>query len=190
MKHVTTAVCGLAAMALPAAASAHTLGTGGAGLLDGLAHPLAGIDHLLAALAVGWWAAQGARRRLFLAPAAFAAAMIGGAALALAGVALPHVEAGVVASLLVLGLMVALAIRLPAPAGVALIAAFAVFHGHAHGGETPVAAAAALYALGLVAATGALHAVGIATHLVARRAWLTRAAGAATTATGLILAAG
>lgn len=175
-------------MTLPAAAAAHTVGAVG-GLLDGLAHPLAGIDHLLAALAVGWWAAQGERRSLLLVPAVFVAAMIGGAALALAGVALPRVEAGVSASLLGLGLMVALAIKLPVSVGAAVIAVFAVFHGHTHGGETPAAAALGLYALGLVAATGALHAAGIATHLVVRRAWLTRVAGAATAAAGLILAA-
>lgn len=190
MKRVTTAACGLAAMALPAAAAAHTFGAGGAGLLDGLAHPFAGIDHLLAMLAVGWWAAQGDRRRLLLAPAAFVAAMIAGAVLALAGVALPHVEAGIAVSLLGLGLMVALAIRLPIAAGAAVIAVFAVFHGHAHGGEMPAAAAPVLYGLGLVVATGALHAAGIASDFVLRRPWLTRAAGAATAATGLVLAAG
>jgi len=189
MKRFTTTTCGIAAMGLPAAAVAHTLGAGGAGLLGGLAHPFAGIDHLLAALAVGWWAGQGDRGRRLLVPVGFAAAMIGGAALALAGVPLPHVEAGVAASLLGLGLMVALAVELPVAAGVALIAAFAVFHGHAHGGESLAAAAPALYALGLIVATGALHAAGIATHLIARRAWLTRAAGAATAAAGLILAA-
>jgi len=173
---------------VPAAAAAHTLGTGGVGLVDGLAHPLVGIDHLLAALAVGWWAAQGECRWLFLVPAAFAVAMTGGVALALAGVALPHVEAGVVASLLVFGVLVAFAIRLPAQAGVVLIGAFAVFHGHAHGGATPAAAAPALYVLGLLGATGALHVAGVATHLIARRGWLTRAAGAATAAAGAIFA--
>lgn len=190
MRRVTTAICGLAATAIPAAAAAHAFGAGGAGLLDGLAHPLVGIDHLLAMLAVGWWAAQGERRCLLLVPAAFITAMIAGAVLALAGVALPHVEAGISASLLGLGLMVALAIRLPLSAGTAVIAVFAVFHGHAHGGEMQAAAAPVFYGLGLVVATGALHAAGMATDLVVRRPWLTRAAGAATAVTGLVLAAG
>lgn len=190
MKRILTVVCGLAALAAPVAAQAHVLGAGGAGLAEGLAHPIAGIDHLLAILAVGWWAAQGAGHRRWLAPACFLLALLVGAAVAGAGLALPHAEAVIAASLLGLGGMVALRVGLPLSVGVTVIAAFALFHGHAHGGEMPAAASPLLYGLGFAVTTAALLAAATGVAVAVGRPWLVRAAGAATAAVGLVLVAG
>ncbi len=128
-------------------------------LTAGLAHPLAGADHMLAMLAVGLWAASMGGRALWLVPAAFVGTMLAGYGLALAGLALPAVEPVVLASTVVLGLAVAMAAR-PSPAVAAtLVGGFALFHGHAHGTE-PGASGALAFGAGFVAATAMLHAVG------------------------------
>jgi urease accessory protein len=101
---------------------------------------------------------------------------------------LPAVEPGIMASVLALGLLIAFAVRLPAPSGMALAALFALFHGHAHGAEIPAAADPLLYGAGFVLATVALHAAGIALGWGAARLLspaLTRAAGAAVATAGL-----
>lgn len=174
------------------AAHAHTPGAAGAGLAEGLAHPLLGIDHLLAMVAVGLWAAQLGGRALWLVPASFMTMMVVGGGAALVGLALPAVELGILGSLLVLGALVAAAARLPVAIGATLAGFFAFFHGHAHGAEMPEAASAALYALGFVTATGLLHGAGVAAGLFvqsARARWIVRAGGAAVAATGLVLLA-
>jgi urease accessory protein len=119
-------------------------------------------------------------------PLVFMAVLAFGAVLAFAGLALPAVEAGIAASLLVLGLLIATAARLPVAAGAAIAAVFAVFHGHAHGAEIPQAIAPWLYAAGFVLATGVLHAAGIGAgrQWLARRPWLARATGLALSAGG------
>jgi urease accessory protein len=179
-----------AALAASAAgpAAAHTFGADGAGFAAGLGHPLFGLDHLLAMVAVGVWAAQLGGRATWQVPAAFVYALVLGAALALAGLPLPAVEPGIMASVLALGLLIAFAVRLPAPSGMALAALFALFHGHAHGAEIPAAADPLLYGAGFVLATVALHAAGIALGWGAARLLspaLTRAAGAAVATAGL-----
>ncbi len=160
----------------------HTTVTGFAG---GLTHPLSGLDHLLAMLAIGLWAAQQGGRALWAIPAAFVGAMAVGGGLALAGLSLLHVETGIAASVLVLGLLIATRRQWAAPVGMAIAATFAVFHGYAHGLEMPQAASPALYALGFVLATACLHGTGIAGSLVGRRA--VQLAGAGIAATGLAL---
>jgi urease accessory protein len=160
----------------------HTTVTGFAG---GLAHTLSGLDHLLAMVAIGLWAAQQGGRALWAIPAAFVGAMGLGGGLALAGLSLPHVETGIAASVLVLGLLIATRRQWAAPVGMAIAAAFALFHGHAHGLEMPQAASPALYALGFVLATACLHGAGIAGSLVGRRA--VQLAGAGIAATGLAM---
>jgi len=189
-------VCGLALgvvaalLAASSAAQAHTFGAAGAGFAAGLIHPFGGIDHLLAMLAIGFWAAQQGGRSRWVLPGAFLAAMASGAALALAGVALPAVEAGVAASVLVLGLLVAAAARPSLAMAATLTALFAVLHGHAHGGELPMAASPWLYGLGFVVATAALVGLGTAVagaSRVAGRAWVARGAGAGVAAAGLAL---
>lgn len=142
------------------AAFAHT-GHGAEGLLAGIVHPMRGADHLLAMLAVGLWAGMRGGRAAWAWPASFVAFMIVGGALGAAGVRLPFVEAGIVLSVLVLGAMIGLGARLPVLAGAALSAAFAVFHGWAHGAEMPLDASGFAYGAGFVAATATLHGLGL-----------------------------
>lgn len=164
----------------------------GAGFASGVAHPFMGVDHLLAMIAVGLWAAQLGGRALWLVPGAFVATLAAGAALAFAGVAIPAVESGVTVSLLVLGILVTLAVRLPVAVGSAIVAAFALFHGYAHGSELPQAASPFWYAGGFVLATIALHALGMTAGVLwrGRHAWLLRAAGLSVLGGGIWLLAG
>jgi len=187
----------LALLLLAAPAGAHTFGADGAGLAAGLAHPVLGADHLLAMLGVGLWAALIGGRAAWLLPLLFPAAMVAGAALALAGAALPGVEAGVALSVLLVGLGVALAWQPGLGAASVLVAAFALLHGHAHGAELPEAASPVLYGLGFVAATLALHGLGLGLGVAARRLGrgpdggrLARAGGSAIAAAGLLMLVG
>lgn len=158
------------------------------GFAAGLAHPLTGLDHLLAMVAVGLWASQKGGRAFWLWPASFVAAMGTGGALGMAGIAFPGIEPAIAASLLVLGLMIATLTRLPLAAGAALIAAFGLFHGNAHGLEAPASAASALYALGFVVSTATLHVLGLGLGLMARdRQVLVRAAACLVALTGAAL---
>jgi urease accessory protein len=162
---------------------AHTGHADGGSLVTGLLHPLLGLDHLLAMLAVGLWASRMPGRSRWLLPAAFVAMMAGGSALAWSGLAVPFVEPGIAASVLLLGLALAFSLRAPLPAAVCAVAVFALWHGAAHGQEMPAAAVPQLYAAGFVAATAALHALGVG--LGARlRPSLLRAAGAMMAAMG------
>ena len=145
---------------LSGAALAHP-GHAPASFATGFAHPLGGLDHLLAMLAVGLFAARQAGAARLLLPAGFVLAMLAGAGLGALGLALPAVEAGIAASLLVLGLLVALAARLPLTASLALVAAFALFHGHAHHAEMGDATLLG-YSLGFALASATLHAAGLA----------------------------
>lgn len=152
----------LAGMLVPFGAFAHILNDAG-GWAAGISHPLLGPDHLLAMLAVGFWAAQMGGRALWAVPLTFVAIMGGGALIALAGIPLLSVESGVAASVLALGLLVAFAIRLPLAAGMTLTGAFALLHGHAHGAELPAMVSPWIYAAGFLMATGLLHVSGIVT---------------------------
>lgn len=140
------------------------------GLLAGLGHPYSGLDHLLAMLAVGLWAAQqkgdGA---LWKIPLAFVASMVAGGLLGYAGLPLPHVEAGIAASVLLLGLLIAFALRLPNAAAMALVGVFALCHGHAHGAEAPLAGSLASFVLGFSLATASLHGAGLVAGGLLRR---------------------
>lgn len=172
----------VAVFSLLPAAYAHSFGAdSGAGFVVGFAHPFLGLDHLAAMVAVGLWAAQRGGDGAWRVPLAFVAMMVVGAALAFAGAGLPAVEAGIGASVLVLGLLLAAAVRLPALAAMALIGAFAVFHGYAHAAELPLTASPWLYAAGFLLATAILHATGWYTGraLRAELHWATRAAGLA-----------
>lgn len=178
----------LAALCLFAGtASAHP-GHAAAGFAGGLAHPFLGLDHLLAMIAIGLWAAQQGGRALWAVPAAFVGAMGLGGALAWLGGALPHVETAIALSVLVLGLLVATQRRAPVIVGMGIAGVFALFHGYAHGLEMPQNASPALYALGFVVATVCLHGVGIAVSLIGRHAM--RLAGIGIAATGLTLLLG
>ena len=113
---------------------------------------------MLAMVAVGLWAGLNGGRALWAWPVAFVGVMLAGGALGMAGVAVPMVEPGILASVIVLGLLVLTAARLPVALGAALVGVFALLHGHAHGAELPTEAAAATYAAGFALATALLHA--------------------------------
>jgi urease accessory protein len=188
MKHSRTlALTVLCLIAGPA--SAHTGNHLVTGFTSGLTHPLSGLDHLLAMVAIGLWAAQQGGRALWLVPAAFVGAMMMGGGLAWAGVALPLAETGIAASVLVLGLLVATQRQWTLTAGMAIAAGFALFHGYAHGLEMPQAASPALYALGFVLATVCLHGVGIAGGLLGRRAMQVAGIGIAATGAAMLVLA-
>ncbi|TSE04915.1 HupE/UreJ family protein [Mesorhizobium intechi] len=158
----------------------------------GFMHPLSGVDHMTVMIAVGLWAALKGGRAIWAWPAAFVGVMLAGAALGMAHVPVPFVEPGILASVVALGLLVALAVDLPVSAGVAIIGLFALFHGHAHGTEVPENADGLEYMAGFAVATALLHAVGIAAALGlgTRFRGLARVAGAACAAIGIGLAFG
>jgi urease accessory protein len=146
---------------LHTAAFAHT-GGDGAGIVAGLAHPFSGLDHVLAMVAVGLWAAQLGRPAVWVLPLTFPAVMAVGAVLGATGMALPWLEIGIAGSVLVLGAAVALAWRPVVVASAALVAAFALLHGWSHGAELPQAGWALAYGAGFILATLALHGTGLA----------------------------
>jgi urease accessory protein len=153
----------------PALAQAH-VGVGStSGLAAGLVHPITGLDHLAAMIGVGLWAAQRGGRAMWLVPLAFVLVMSLGGALGMAGIAIPLVEPGIVASLLVIGVLVAAAVRLPLVASVLVVGLFALFHGHAHGAEMPETAAGLAYGAGFIVSTALLHLVGVGLGVAAGR---------------------
>jgi urease accessory protein len=176
-------------MLVASPAWAHTEGGQAAGLLAGLRHPVSGLDHVLAMVAVGLWGAQLGAPAIWLLPVVFPQLMAFGGFLALVGVPLPGVEIGIASSAILLGSMVASEARPRLGLAALVVAGFAVFHGHAHGTELPAGESGLLYSVGFVFATGCLHACGIAIGLIHR--WrrgrqALRAAGGAIAAAGLI----
>ena len=184
----------LVATAMPA--FAHTGVGAHGGLAAGFTHPLLGLDHLLAMIAVGLFAAARGGKALWLVPLAFVAMMAGGGALAMTGIQVPMVELGIALSVVVLGAAVALRLSLPVAGAMALVGAFALFHGHAHGAEIPAGASALTYAAGFVAATAMLHGIGLAIGMAAgygsRRTgqWAVRSAGRVMALAGVGMLAG
>ncbi len=149
-------------------AAAHTeVGVPG-GLLSGFLHPLTGLDHLVAMVAVGLWGAQLGKPGIWVLPICFPAVMALGGVFGILGVPLPATEFVVALSALVLGFAVAMALRVPFWAAAVVVAVFAVFHGYAHGAEMPGASNALAYGVGFVVATGTLHAVGILIGVLTR----------------------
>ena len=146
---------------LPSLAQAHVSPGHSNGITNGLSHPLLGLDHLLAMLAVGLWAAQLGGRARWLVPATFVGLMTAGGAMGMAGFALPFVEGGVLASVLMLGVLIAAAVRLPLAASMAIVGLFAVFHGHAHGTAMQAGSSGLAYGLGFVLTTAGLHVCGL-----------------------------
>ncbi|MFA6267810.1 MAG: HupE/UreJ family protein [Pseudolabrys sp.] len=159
----------------------------------GVAHPLSGLDHMTVMVAVGLWAALKGDRALWVWPATFVGVMLIGGALGMAHVPMPFVEPGILASVVALGILVALAVDLPLWVGAAIIGAFAVFHGHAHGSEVAENIGGFEYMGGFAVATATLHAVGIGFALTMTRAHLrplVRVAGAVCVAIGAGLIGG
>ena len=179
-----TAAAG-AAQAHPAVGSADSF-------IAHYAHPLSGLDHIVVIAAVGACAALKGGRALWLWPAAFIGVVLVGALLGMAQTPLPFIEAGILASLVVMGLVVAMAGNLPYSTGAVLIGACALFHGHAHGAEMPETVGRLAYIAGFVATTAALLfvGIGITLHLSRRRlAPLIRATGAVCAVIGLAMGA-
>ena len=145
---------------LPGLAQAHP-GHDVSGLAAGITHPLMGMDHLLAMVAVGLCGAKLGGAARWLLPLLFVAVMLVGGALAMAGVHLPGVELGIVGSVIVLGALLVVVQRGQTAPVALLVAGFSLFHGYAHGAEMPAAAGALSYALGFAVATAALHAAGL-----------------------------
>jgi urease accessory protein len=172
---------------LPSTASAHIETGAVGGLINGFLHPLTGLDHVVAMVAVGLWGVFLGAPAVWLLPVIFPVVMALGGALGVLGVPLPGVETGIALSGVILGLMVALAAQPPLKIAGAIVGLFAIFHGHAHGTELPEAANALTYAAGFVIATGLLHLSGVALGLLARWPWgkvALRAGGAVTAAVG------
>ncbi len=160
----------------PSLAFAHPGHGEAAGLVHGFLHPIGGLDHVLAMVAVGLFAAHLGGRALWAVPATFVALMAAGGALGMAGLVLPHVELGIAASVVALGAAVALRqVRWPLAAAMAMVGAFAVFHGFAHGAEMPESASGLAYAAGFMAATALLHAAGIGLGFAMERLAMERA---------------
>ena len=162
------------------------------GFPTGFDHPLSGLDHVTAMIAVGLWAALKGGRAQWMWPATFVSTMLVGGALGIAHVPIPLVEPGILASVVVLGLLVAIAADLPVSAGVAIIAMFAVLHGHAHGAEVAETVSGIEYMAGFAVATALLHALGIVAAVLLRVRYrnLVRIGGTACIAIGVSLIAG
>lgn len=165
----------------------------GTGFVNGVMHPVGGLDHLLAMVAVGLWAAQCGSRTVWMYSAAFIAMMTMGGLLGMAGVTLPFLEAGILASVVIFGLLAAFALKIPAAAGCLLTAGFAFFHGAAHGAEMPDTVHALIYGVGFLLSTALLLLNGTLFGLLMKQLngnRIGQAAGAAIALSGLFLAFG
>lgn len=162
------ALC-LLLLLVPAAHAHIGHGTGGSGgFTDGLLHPVTGLDHVVAMIAVGLWGAQLGRPAIWVLPITFPLVMAIGGFAGILGVPLPGVVMGIALSGLILGVMVAAALRPPLWIAAIIVAAFAIFHGHAHGTAMPLAGAPLAFGAGFVVTTGVLHLCGVAIGLLTR----------------------
>jgi urease accessory protein len=169
-------------------AFAHPVKGQAIGFLTGFLHPISGLDHVLAMVAVGLWGAQLGAPAIWLLPVAFPIVMAFGGMLGLMGVPLPGTEIGIAASAIMLGALVMFEIRPPLVVAGLVVSFFAIFHGHAHGSELPPGQNALLFSIGFVIATGCLHGVGISIGLIHKWPWGQRAlrmAGGGVAAAGL-----
>ncbi|NOQ52248.1 MAG: hypothetical protein GQ578_08560 [Desulfuromonadaceae bacterium] len=176
---------------MPLSALAHTGVGGTTGFGSGFGHPIGGADHLLAMLAVGLWAAQMAGRAIWAIPSAFVIVMILGGILGISGIPAPYVEEGILLSVLVLGILIATAFKFPLAISALIVGIFAVFHGHAHGTEMPLAIGGLSYSIGFSIATVLLHAFGIAIGVALQKLNIekvVRFAGGAIAISGIYLA--
>ncbi|OWV87780.1 urease accessory protein [Rhizobium sp. R635] len=186
----------LAAAALPAVATAHPAIGEAAGFSHGFAHPISGLDHILAMVMVGVFAFQLGGRATWLVPATFVLVMALGGVLGVAGINVPFVETGIALSVVVLGAAIALNVKAPLAAALGTVGLFALFHGHAHGAEMPENVTGAAYAAGFMIATTLLHVAGLALGYIVGRAgerqgvFVTRAAGSIAAISGVGILAG
>lgn len=184
---IALAFCTILISAGPAAA--HVGGGLAGGFGSGFAHPLLGLDHIAAMVAVGLWGAFLGAPAIWVLPIVFPLVMAFGGILGILGVPLPGIEIGIAISAVVLGLMVALAVKPHLAIAAIIVGAFAIFHGYAHGTELPEDSNAVAYSAGFVIATGVLHlcgiAIGLLTHWPAGRIAV-RFAGSAIAVAGLV----
>ena len=155
---------------LPMIASAHLEAGNSTGFLTGINHPIHGTDHILAMVAVGLWAMQMGRRAIWLIPSIFVVVMVLGEILGLSTFHLSGVESGILASVLILGILVAGACKVPLLASGAIVGFFALFHGYAHGTEMPLNSSGLAYSLGFVLSTVLLHATGLSIGWILQKA--------------------
>ncbi len=166
MRARKAAIVALALISQPA--FAHTGGGLAGGFTGGFAHPFFGPDHVAAMIAVGLWGAFLGMPAMLVLPVVFPLIMALGGVLGILGVPLPGIEIGIACSAIVLGLMVAFAVRPNLWIAALIVGVFAIFHGHAHGAELPNGADAVAYSIGFVVATGLLHLAGIGFGLLAQ----------------------
>lgn len=155
-------------LACPTLAQAHGVHEGG-GFLSGLGHPVLGLDHLLAMLAVGILSAQIGGRAVWAVPVAFLGVMLLGGLMGMQAIPLFTVESGIAISVVLLGVAIAFDRKLPLVLAMFGVGFFALFHGHAHGTEMPAVAMPLFYALGFVAGTAAIHAAGVGVGVASKR---------------------
>jgi urease accessory protein len=182
---IATTVAGLSSPAI-----AHITNASGAGFAGGFSHPFSGLDHILAMIAVGLWASQLGRPAYWVIPLTFPVVMVMGAILGMMDLPLPWVEIGIAGSVIILGAMVALALKPSLAVSVVLIGLFAMMHGHSHGTEMPQAASPVAYGAGFLIATVTLHAIGLVIGGTSRRPFARvglRTAGATIAAIGVVL---
>jgi urease accessory protein len=160
------AICLL--VVFPPAVSAHIQGGEIIGIMNGIRHPVSGVDHVLAMIAVGLWGAQLGAPAVWLLPVTFPVVMAFGGLFGLMGVNLPGIEIGIAVSAIALGLVIFREARLNLYVAAAIVGFFAIFHGYAHGAELPPGGNGMLYSIGFVVTTGLLHASGIAIGLIHR----------------------
>ncbi len=176
---------------LPGIAFAHTGVGETTGITHGFGHPIGGVDHLLAMVAVGLWAAQIGGRALWVVPTVFVTVMMAGGVLGFSGIPIPFIEEGILVSVLILGVLIAGAFKLPLMYSAAIVGVFAIFHGYAHGAEMPISIGAASYTFGFALATALLHLSGIGLGLllmVSKLKYIDRYAGGAILFSGIYLA--
>jgi urease accessory protein len=179
----------VALLCLAQSADAHVQHGESASFFTGFQHPVSGLDHVLAMIAVGLWGAQLGAPSVWLLPVAFPMVMAMGGMLELLGVGLPGIEIGIAASAILLGGAVMSEVRPPLAVAVVIVALFAIFHGYAHGAELPPGQNGLLYSMGFVVATGCLHAIGITIGVIHRWLWgqkLLRVAGGAVALAGVV----
>jgi urease accessory protein len=162
MNHIRQFICFALCATWVSIAYAHEGGGLAGGFVSGFLHPVKGLDHVVAMVAVGLWGVFLGQPAIWILPVVFPLVMALGGALGVVGIPIPAVETGIALSAVILGLMVLLAARPPIAVAAIIVAAFAIFHGHAHGTELPQSSNAFAYSLGFVIATGLLHLAGIA----------------------------
>ncbi|WP_321389280.1 HupE/UreJ family protein [uncultured Desulfuromusa sp.] len=175
----------------PSLAMAHTGIGDTSGFMHGFSHPVYGVDHLLAMVAVGLWAAQQGGRATWIVPGAFVSVMILGGMLGFSGWPVVFLEAGILTSVLVMGILIVGAFRFPTRVSVLIVGFFALFHGYAHGAEMPASLGAVSYSLGFALSTAIIHSVGIIAGLGLQKLQIekmARYAGGAIMLSGIYLA--